>query len=138
MKKKSFHKRVCGHKLWCASPFPALAFLPTAMTRGRTLPSAHRPPHSPALSRALQRSKHLPELTNLLTQVLRHQLGDAGAQTSSHCHTRGQRAVLGWGLQKSPATPDARAAYQEKPPHCPVYEPSIFHRHHPSRLGLEA
>lgn len=77
----------------------------------------------------LQRSKHLPALTDLLTQVLRHGVRDASAHPETHTsHTGKERPWGGGGRshQPRPQRPEPLTR-STAPPGC------TFYRHHPSR-----
>lgn len=94
--KEKLPKREGGHKLWplFLLPFPT-ASTHCSDTKSHSLmqPTIHST--RPFYLGVLQRSKHLPALTNLLTQVLRHGVGDARVHPETHIsHTGKERP---WG-----------------------------------------
>lgn len=77
----------------------------------------------------LQRSKHLPALTNLLTQVLRHGVRDASAHPETHISHTGKERPLGGGCRSHQPLPQRPEPLTRStaPRGC------TFYSHHPSR-----
>lgn len=77
----------------------------------------------------LQRSKHLPALTNLLTQVLRRGVGDARVHPETHISHTGKERPWGGDCRSHQPLPQRPEPFTRStaPQDC------TFYSHHPSR-----
>lgn len=101
MKKRNFQKEAADTNrsaLPPPLPFPGVSARGDTRTRSPTARSALC---SHTLSRFLQRHKHLPEMTNLLSQILRHRPGDACTRLET-CHTSTHVGKEAWYFPQSP------------------------------------